>query len=86
MLERDIQRKLIIKAEKEGWYVVKIIQCNRPGFPDLMLLRDGKIIFIEVKRPGAKPRPLQLYRHNELSEKGMIVYVIDDINQLNKLK
>ena len=77
--ESQLQSKLIRKYEADGWYVVKIIQTNRNGMPDLMLLRDGVCRFVEVKRPGCKPRPLQIYRMNELMSKGFDCQVVDSL-------
>ena len=81
-MERNIQKAIIKKAKKYGWYSVKIIQCNKPGFPDLQLMRDGISVFIEVKDTGKKPSPLQLYLHEELRSLGFKVYVIDNINDI----
>jgi len=33
----------------QGWTVVKLIQTNHNGMPDLMCLKQGKTFFIEVK-------------------------------------
>ena len=34
-LEKDIQAKIIAKMEAHGWYVVKLIQTNKNGIPDI---------------------------------------------------
>lgn len=65
-LESKIQARIIKRLEAQGYYVVKLILTNKPGIPDLLLLKDGKASFIEVKRPGEKLRVLQQYRMNEL--------------------
>lgn len=75
-LERDIQRRIIKRYQEQGYMVVKVILTNKDGFPDLMLLKDGVAKFIEVKRPGEKPRPLQVYRINELRAQGFEVQVL----------
>jgi Holliday junction resolvase len=75
MLESKIQRKIIADLQKKGWLVIKVIQSNAPGFPDLMALKEGRVIFLEVKQPGQKPRPLQLYRHEQLRKQGFEVIV-----------
>jgi Holliday junction resolvase len=75
MLESKIQRKIIADLQKKGWLVIKVIQSNAPGFPDLMALKEGRVIFLEVKQPGKKPRPLQLYRHEQLRKQGFEVIV-----------
>lgn len=54
--------------EVQGYYVVKLILTNKPGIPDLLCLKNGKAFFIEIKRPGEKPCPLQDYRINELKK------------------
>lgn len=77
-LESTIQRKIIKRYEDAGYIVVKISLCNKGGFPDLMLLKDGKASFIEVKRPGQKPRPLQECRLNELRKAGFEAIVLTE--------
>ena len=76
-LESEIQRALIRKYEREGYMVVKLILTNKPGIPDLLLLKDGVASFVEVKRPKGKPRPLQEYRIAELQRIGFQVSVED---------
>ena len=76
-LESTIQASIIKRYESNGYMVVKIGLCNKQGFPDLMVLKDGKVSFVEVKRPGQKPRPLQEFRHRELIEQGFDVLILD---------
>ena len=80
MRESEIQSHIIKKLEAAGWYLIKIIQCNKNGFPDLIALRQGSTIFIEVKAKGKKARPLQEYRHQQLKKQGFKTLVIDDHN------
>ena len=82
ILESEIQRKIIKKLTDQGWYVVKIIQTNKNGFPDLMCLKSGRTIFIEVKRPEGKPRPLQVYRMKEIMGYGFECYVMSSIHDI----
>jgi hypothetical protein len=58
--------------EKEGYYVLKLSVTNKPGIPDLIAIpKNSDVKFIEVKRPGQKPRPLQVYRIKELKDHGV---------------
>jgi hypothetical protein len=90
ILESKIQRQIILWLEAKGWYVVKILQTTKNGWPDLQALKlddseyypKSKIIFIEVKRPGQKPTPLQLIRHEELRSRGFHVIVADSLESL----
>ncbi len=79
MLESKIQSRLIKRLEKKGWYVIKLIQTNKNGIPDLLCIKDGwKIIFIEVKSKKGKVSELQKYRHKELKEKKIHTYIYYD--------
>ncbi len=70
--EQQIQTKLIKQLESEGYYVIKLIMTNKNGIPDLLALpKDCSAFFVEVKRPGHKPRPLQVYRIKELKSHGI---------------
>jgi hypothetical protein len=84
-MESIIQRNIIKKLEADGWFVVKHIQTNRNGFPDLQALKDGKCIFIEVKRPGGRTSDLQKHRLKQLTDKGFDCYIINDLKQLNDI-
>ncbi len=72
MTEQQIQSKLIKKLESEGFYVLKLSVTNKPGIPDLIAIpKNSDVKFIEVKRPGHKPRALQVYRIKELKNHGV---------------
>lgn len=78
-LESKVQARLIKHYERQGYMVVKLILTNKPGIPDLMLLKDGTASFIECKREGGKPRDLQKYRIEELRSLGFKVEVADSV-------
>jgi Holliday junction resolvase len=73
--EAEIQKRIIERYQAAGYIVVKLMLTNCNGIPDLMLLRDGRTIFVEVKRPGEVPRPLQQYRIEQLRQAGFEVRV-----------
>lgn len=75
-MESKIQAAIKAKFERSGWMVVKLIQTNCNGIPDLMCLKNGKTVFIEVKQPGKQSTELQKYRHSELIKQGFQVYVL----------
>ncbi len=54
--------------------------------PDrIVLLPQGRIIFIELKALGKKPRPIQKYRIKELKALGFRVEIIDSIEGINNI-
>jgi len=68
--ESQIQKKKIKQLEEEGYFVVKLVLTNKMGIPDLLALKDGKALFLEVKRPNTKLTKLQEYRIQELKKQG----------------
>ena len=56
--------------EEKGYLVVKLINTNCNGIPDLMCLKDGKVIFIEVKQPTGILSELQKLRIKQLTDLG----------------
>tara|TARA_Y100001973_G_C5130732_1_gene297628 strand:- start:812 stop:1048 length:237 start_codon:yes stop_codon:yes gene_type:complete len=70
MTEQKIQAKRIKQLEKEGFYVIKLIQTNKNGIPDLVALREDCILFSEVKTKNGKLSKIQEYRLKELEKHG----------------
>lgn len=59
--------------------VLKMNLKGRRGWPDRVILwAGGNLRFIEFKRPGERPRVLQVYVHKLLRAMGFIVEVYDD--------
>ena len=75
ILESKRQTKIKKKLELEGWYVIKLIKTSVSGIPDLLCLKNGESMFIEVKQPDGKLSELQKIRIEQLKEKGFNVKV-----------
>jgi Holliday junction resolvase len=82
MKESDIQFDIIKWLESNGWYVVKHIQTNKNGFPDLSAYKQGFCIFIEVKTPTGKVAELQKYRHKQLAQFGFSTIITTNLKDL----
>lgn len=80
-LESDIQEKVTLHAIHIGLIPVRINVVGRKGWPDYGYGYAGRMCFIEYKRPGEKPEPLQAYVHKILRDQGFDVFVIDDIEK-----
>lgn len=76
----------MINLEKDGWYVVKVILCNKNGFPDLILFKGSKSVFFEIKSQNKEAKKLQEHRHKELQAHGFTTFVIDTWDQYLKIK
>ena len=72
MRESVIQSKKIKELEKEGYYVIKLINTNKPGIPDLIAIpKNSDVLFVEVKAQNGKTSPLQNFRIEELEKHGL---------------
>jgi Holliday junction resolvase len=72
MIEQQIQSKKIKQLESEGYYVIKLINTNKNGIPDLIAIpKNADVLFVEVKRPNGKLSKLQEFRLKELNEHGL---------------
>jgi Holliday junction resolvase len=76
MTEQQIQSKKIKELEAEGYYVLKLINTNKNGIPDLVALHKSKgIKFFEIKKPKGVLSKLQEYRIKELEGYGFYTEV-----------
>ena len=86
MREKTVEQRLAKAVRQSGGLALKFISPNLNGVPDrLLLFPGGKIAFCEVKAPGEKPRPLQMYRMEQLKKLGFRVYVSDSKEQIGEM-
>ena len=76
--EKSIEEKLCKEVKKIGGLALKFLSTVN-GYPDrIILVKIGRVAFVEVKAPGKKPRPIQVKRIKQLRELGFKVYVLDN--------
>lgn len=86
MRERDIEAYLRDRVKAVGGWAPKWVSPGNSGVPDrIVFLPGGRIVFVELKATGEKPRPLQLVQHKRLRELGQDVRVIDSREQVDDL-
>lgn len=79
-LESEIERKICDYAERRGWWVGKFVSPGQTGVPDRLFIRRGRVIFLEIKRPGEKPTEKQYSKHREMRNYGAEVYWVDNLD------
>lgn len=78
MLESPIEKYVCDEAEKSGWYVRKLVFQGRRNAPDRLFVKDGRVVFIEFKRPGKAPRKGQVREAQLLASAGAEVHYTDN--------
>ena len=61
MTEKQFQTWVVSIAKLNGWLVYHTYDSRRsePGFPDLVMVRGGQVIFAELKTEHGKLKPKQ---------------------------
>jgi hypothetical protein len=77
VLEREIESHSATKARKAGWWSGKFTSPAHRSRPDRIFGKRGRVFFVEFKRTGESPTPLQLEEHTAMRAAGLTVYVCD---------
>ena len=85
MLESKIQASCLKYAKAKGWYVLKIIKCNVNGFPDSVIFKDGKTIFVEFKSLIGKQSELQKYQQKQLEAQGFKYFLVRNLKNFQEI-
>lgn len=98
MLERDIQKSIIDYLRFLGWFVVKnnttgiykkatdsYIPNTAKGQGDLTILKDGRVIILEVKNSKGKQSENQIEFQNNWERHGGEYYVVRSLDDVDKI-
>lgn len=84
MRERYVEQQFVKAVKARGGMCAKWVSPGLDGVPDrIVLLRDGKIGFVELKAPGERPRPLQVARMEQFKRLGYKCFVCDGPEQID---
>lgn len=83
MKESEIQSKIRDKLTKSGWLVIKLEKTSWNGIPDLMCIRKGNVIFLEVKTENGIIAPLQDHRIKTLNNIGCFARVVRSLDDVD---
>lgn len=85
-LEKTREDKFVEYAESKGCLCFKLRIDGINGFPDRsVFLPDGRVFFIEFKRPGGKVRPGQAEMKRQLEKRHFRVYVFDSFEDAKRM-
>lgn len=84
-MESKLQKKIIERVKRAGYYVVKTVLSNRSGVPDLLFCAKGRFYGIEIKEPGKLPSELQKYNIEQIRRAGGYADVVYSVEQIDEL-
>ena len=83
MLEKELEKNMKYEIKKLGGRAYKFISPGNAGVPDRLIVLPGeRVYFVELKRPGEKPRKLQEKQIKFLQELGCSVVIISTEKEL----
>jgi Holliday junction resolvase-like predicted endonuclease len=84
--ESDIEKYLVKRVMDIGGECIKGNAHNSRGMTDrIAILPKGLVVFIEVKRPGLKPRPNQRVRINQFRKMGHVAVYVNTFKMIDAL-
>ena len=73
-----VQNPVMKHARATGWLAWKMKIEGRNGCPDMLFMKNGRVIFCEFKSPNGRLSVQQQLRIAELKAHGIEVYVVSD--------
>lgn len=85
MRESEIENYLVERVKALGGEVRKVRWIGRRGAPDRLVMLPGKIVWVELKAPGAKTKPHQVREHERMRRMGQRVEVVDSVQAVDEV-
>ncbi|MEW6956254.1 VRR-NUC domain-containing protein [Trueperella pyogenes] len=85
MNEKTIEAQLKKAVEASGGLCWKLVCPGTSGVPDRICLMRNWAVFVELKAPGQKPRPIQQHRMNQLRDQGFQTFVVDSVDGIREV-
>lgn len=83
--ERVVEKHFCAEVKKEGWKVKKLFPGDEAGWTDRVVAAEyGLVYWVELKRDGEGPSPIQKIRHRELRSLGHEVWILDSREQIRQ--
>ena len=85
MSEQKLQTKIKQRLESHGWFVTKLMKTSTNGIPDLLCLRKGLAVFLEVKTDDGVVSQLQQFMIDKLKRNGFHARVVRSVEDVDIL-
>lgn len=80
--EKQIEDLLVKQIRKHNGLCYKWTSPGNIGVPDRIVILDGRLVFVELKAPGKKPRTAQRVAARRIRKSGGRVYCISTKEQV----
>lgn len=85
MRESTLECRLVREVERIGGLAPKWVSPGNRGVPDrLVILPNGRTVYVEMKAPGKPLEPLQEHWKRKLLKLGHRHYKIDSVEDIDR--
>ena len=84
MRESTLEAKIVKFCRENGILTYKFSSPSHRGVPDRIMMKNGKVLFMELKAPGKKPTTLQLHEMGKIRQSGNAAVWTDDFSAVTK--
>lgn len=85
MRESTLEKRLVREVKRIGGIAPKWTAPGSRGVPDrIVILPNGKTVYVEMKAPGKQLTPLQEHWANRLRSLGHSVYKLDSVDTIDQ--
>ena len=85
MTEAQIEKKLVAFCREHGLLTYKFASPSHRGVPDRIIMGGGKVMFLELKRPGNLPTALQERELQRIRDAGLVAPWADNYPDAEKI-
>lgn len=86
-IEQNVQVAIMKYIKSIGGLPIKQNQIGiygQAGVPDIIACIKGRFVAIEVKRPGQKPKPIQVAFLEAINKKGGLAFWSDNLEKVEE--
>lgn len=89
--EKEIQSDIREYLQWRGWYVIRIQQGMgaHKGLSDLIAVKDGRVVFMEIKTPRGRLSEYQVRFREALKEHGgeyVVLRSVEDAERIDRYR
>lgn len=84
-LESDLEHQFLYFCRSLGVRCEKLRLASESSWPDRTLLYKGRVLFMELKRRGERPTPLQQFTIDKLRNQGFEAHYCDNLDDAKDL-
>ena len=84
-MERDIENYMRQEVVKMGGLFYKFTSPGNRGVPDrIVILPDGRVVFVELKTKEGRLSELQKYQIKQLEKRNVMVFVVKGMDEVRR--